>query len=334
MMEKSLLLLAISATLIVAAAIIIILFLQGEGPVSRYTQSFCVNAQLNPNAVRIALESGIKCFRDDVYLNNAAFSAFVSNVSEAGGGITGILDYDTLGVEIRNGTCVKACNWTLGLWNNTVTKAVEEYPSIKTWEIWNEPLVPIFMSGYENGSAHNYFEMIKSAYYIIKSRQPNSTIICFGGAQIFPPSVQELSFYSDVWSYGAAKYCDAISVHAYTLPFYSLSQQTGAGTVAQLFNYSLGEYESLTSKPIYVTETGMPSNNWTSGQNFSQNGQAEFLIEDTKLFASHNYVKAIYWFNLYGKTGYGANFGLLNPNLTPNKAFLEYYYLSTRGVPP
>ena len=129
-MAKIFLLIAIAAIVIALAAIVIFAYLMnGKNQEIKYSQNLCVNAQPGSNAVSIAINSGISCFRDDVYLNDSSFSGFVSNVTQEGGSITGIIDYDTLGVVIRNGTCASMCNWTLEQWNTTVTKAVEEYPS-------------------------------------------------------------------------------------------------------------------------------------------------------------------------------------------------------------
>ncbi len=282
---------------------------------------------MNSTAMRIAIDNGITCYRTDISLSQGAIN-FVSNASKAGAQYLGILDYDTVGAQPSRYGCLSGCNWTLNTWNASVANAVADYPSIHEWEIYNEPLIGEFVSGYENGSAINYFNMIKSAYYIIKSRDPNATIVCFGGAQMFPGSTVavEYAFYQQVWSYGAYKYCNAISLHAYSQPYYNFSQQVGSGyTLRQVFNFTLNLYENLTGKPIWITETGIPSNNWTTGINMSEQNQASYLTQDFRFFASYPFVKRIYWFHLVGYNGKNEDYGLLNmTTLQPKPAWYSF----------
>ncbi|MDE1768645.1 MAG: hypothetical protein KGH64_00835 [Candidatus Micrarchaeota archaeon] len=305
----------------------------------RYSQQFCVNGMSNVTAMKEALNYGITCFRTDIYLNNKD-TKFISNETNAGASYLGILDYNTVGAQPSGQGCVSGCNWTLADWNASVSNALTYYPEINTWEIYNEPLAGIFISGYDNGSALNYFNMIKGAYTIIKKREPNSTVVCLGGAQMFPgQSVQaEYYFYQQVWQYGASKYCDAISLHAYSLPIYSLNQtaaQTSSGniTLAQFYNFTLSLYENMTKKPVWITETGIPSNNWTHGLNLSEQNQALFLKQDFGFFTKYPYVKRIYWFNLAGSSPGGPDYGLLNgTSLQPKPALYAFLYFSRNSI--
>ena len=103
-----------------------------------------------------------------------------------------------------------------------------------------------------NGSAYNYYVIIKSASGIIKAREPNAKIVCFGGAPI--ADYQAMLWYRQVWSYGAAKYCDAISIHAY--PY---GPELLSSTQITAWMASIQAYENFTHKPIWITEFGMPS---------------------------------------------------------------------------
>lgn len=292
-----------------------------------YAQNtFCLNAVTNQSAMQFAIQSGVTCFRTDINFNQTQINR-MQNESQEGVQYLGILDYETVGAQPAPGGCSSGCNWTLADWNVSVAKAVADYPSIHTWEIWNEPLVPIFTDGYENSSPLNYFNMIKAASTIIKAKDPNATIVCFGGAQIYPfSSVQvEYPFDRQVWSYGASKYCDAISLHVYSLPFYSLNQtfQSNA-TLVDEYNYTISLYENLTGKPIWITETGISSNNWTAGLNLSEQKQASFLNQDLSFLSSYSFVKRIYWFNLLGSST-GADYGLLNySTLKPKPAWYQF----------
>jgi hypothetical protein len=299
----------------------------------KFSQQFCLNGDQNATVMRYAIANGVKCFRADIY-NSEGEITFVANATKAGAQYIGILDYATVGAQPSISGCISGCNWTLDTWNASIATAVADYPEIHVWEIYNEPLGANFASGYENRNASHYFNMIKSAYSIIKNNNPNATIVCFGGAQMFSSvfssnSVQnEFLFYQQVWKYGAAKYCDAISLHAYNQPYYNFSQIVDNGeTLEQSYNNTLNMYENLTGKPIWITETGIPSNNWTAGINYSEQKQAAFLRQDFDFFASHQFVKRIYWFHLIGYANRGEDYGLLNmTTMQPKPAWYSFLY--------
>ena len=305
------------------------------GNSTRFNQSFCLNAVQNSTAVLFSISNGTSCFRIDVRLNYTE-AGFVSNMSAHGADFLGILDYDTVGAHPSGTGCVAGCNWTLDTWNSSVREALKEYPEIHEWEIYNEPLVSNFASGYENGSARDYFNMIKSAYAIIKSTEPNATIVCFGGAQLFPVSAfeYEYPFYKKVWEYGASKYCSAVSLHIYSLPYYSLSQQVAPGvTLEEEYNYTLYSYENMTGKPVWITETGIPSNNGTDGLSISESNQASFLYQDFSFLASRKSVSRVYWFHLVGDARLGNDYGLLNrTTLRPKPAWGVFLYFARNGT--
>jgi hypothetical protein len=300
-----------------------------------YPQDLCVNGMpINGTALGFAMGSGIRCFRTDITLSPEQIS-FAANATGSGAQFLGILDYDTVGAHPSQGGCLSGCNWTLADWNASVYNAVAAYPGVNEWEIYNEPLATLFMSGYDNGSALNYFNMIRSAYTIIKSKEPNATIVCFGGAELYPPQqVQyEYQFYDKVWQYGASRYCNAISIHAYSLPFYSLNQTIGGNiTLGMYYAAVLGAYENMTGKPIWITETGITSNNWASGLNLSEYKQASFLSQDLSFFSHYSFVKRIYWFDFMDSPGGTQDYGLLNGSMHPKPAwyaFLRFVHNST-----
>ncbi len=308
--------------------------ISGTGLHSEFTQRFCLNGASNATAMKIAIDNGIKCFRADITMDPGERS-FISNMNGYGADYLGILDYDTVGAHPSQSGCVSGCNWTLSAWNASVANAIAEYPEVHEWEIYNEPLIAMFASGYENGNATHYFNMVRSAYLIIKRMNPNATVVCFGGAQLFPLSTvsAEYAFYRQVWLDGASKYCDAISLHAYGLPFYSLSQYANSGVMlGQIYNYTLGLYENLTSKPVWITEAGTPSNNFTAGLNLSEENQARFLRQDLDLFSSHTFVKRIYWFHLVGSGG-GIDYGILNATtLQPKPSWYAFLYFADNSA--
>lgn len=294
------------AYLIIIAVIVVIaaslIYVAGTKTAANETAKIVgVAGAPNRTSINFAINSNLQYMRADIRLNQNEIQN-ISLAAASGVHFLGILDYDTLSAQPSSSGCVSNCNWTLNDWNATVYNAVRSYPEVHIWEIWNEPLVPEFMSGYENGSAYNYYLMVKSAYLIIKQHNSSDTVLCFGGGFLADPS--EYNWYAEAWAYGLSQYCGGISLHAYTDGY--LLNQTPSGDseqVGQLLNQSLGEYENLTSKPIWITEFGMPSN---IGQ-----PQAAFLNQAMALFLSKSYVKGVFWYNLVGYSG-SYDYGLLN----------------------
>lgn len=279
-----------------------------------------VEGSVNASAMKFASNSGVKYFRYDIRMTPQQIQN-ISNLSSNGIQVLGILDYDTLGAAPFSSGCMGNCNWSLNDWNATVYNAITSYPEVHVWEIWNEPLNQQFESGLlKNGSAYNYYLMVKSAYTVIKQHnQSNDTVLCFGGGFLADPT--EYNWYSEVWAYGLSQYCNGISLHAYTnfnYHFYLLNQTPFGSNedVAQILNQSLGEYENLTSEPIWITEVGIPSN---IGQ-----PQTDFLNQTMGLFLTKSYVKGVFWYNLVGTSG-GNDFGLLNATtLSPKPSWYAF----------
>jgi hypothetical protein len=300
--------LAIIAIIVVVVALLVCLCFIGAKTASNTTTKAGAAGKIigvagapNRTAINFAINNSLEYFRADIRLNQNEIQN-ISQATASGMHFLGIIDYDTLGAQPSPSGCISDCNWTLDDWNATVFNAIRSYPEVHIWEIWNEPLVSRFMSGYENGSAYNYYIMVKSAYRIIKQHNSTDTVLCFGGGFLADPSGYD--WYGRVWAYGLSQYCDGISLHAYTGSY--LLNQTPAGSteqVGQILNRSLSEYENLTSKPIWITEVGMPSN---IGQS-----QTDFLNQVMSLFLTKTYVKGVFWYNLVGYSG-SADYGLLN----------------------
>ncbi|MGC8662500.1 MAG: glycosyl hydrolase [Candidatus Micrarchaeia archaeon] len=264
----------------------------------------------NKSSEMFAIKSGIKYFRTDITNTNQQIS-LLDEEHALGANYLGILDYSTLPNGLNNK------NWSLNEWNESIEKAVTEYPWINTWEIWNEPYVNMFQTGYMNGSAYNYYIMIKSASKIIKEHNPNATIVCFGGAPIGNENV--FLWYDEVWNYGSGKYCNAVSLHIYqNLPF-------SYGGLSSWASW-IDAYENMTKKPIWITEFGMPSASAII-PGLTQKGQNYFLLESTFFFNKFTYIKRVYWYDLWGLSDGNAenNFGLLNLTNPEGRPSIAWY---------
>lgn len=322
-------LIACVAVLVVAAIALLTYSAISQSSTNYSGKILGVEATNNQSAILTAMKYGIGYFRFDIRNNNATEEALVGNITAAGGNVLGILDYDTLGVSINDGVCTNDCNWTLDDWNQSVRMALSMYPSVHYWEIWNEPTISNFQDGFQNGSAYNYYLMLKSAYQIIKAHNSSDTVVCMGGDNIYEggPAFDQIGYEwaSQLWSYGAGNYCDAISLHVYTEFRYLTNQipYDSYSNMSDVLDAGLSAYENLTGKPIWITEIGIPSN----GGNNSAQSQATFINQTTDLFLSKPYVKGFFWFKLEGTIDPPDNLdmGLLNQTtLKAKPAMLAY----------
>lgn len=160
-----------------------------------------------------------------------------------------IIDHKTFGYKIP----------TPEEWNRTITELVnsEEFRNVDAVEIWNEPNSAAFDSYID---PEVYYEMLKSAYAIIK----NHTNIPVVFAGVSPNSEQGdwKTYLNTVFAHGDTEdYFDYMGIHLYD----NLTR-----------NLDILQFvKGLTSKPIWVTETGKPSGPFEL--NFTETDQAEYL---------------------------------------------------------
>ncbi len=285
---------------------------------------------LNSSSIDIPLKYNITWMRFDVgftpQIENGLF-----DLNRSGYHIIGILDYATM---CDNSTSSKInCTWSLNDWNASVRNAISTYPFIHVWEIYNEPQLPTYYSGIYNGSPYVYYLMLKGAYKIIEQNNSNDTVLCLGGDNLFLGNMQgsayDYEWAKSLWSYNASRYCTAISLHAYSDMLMLNSYIPGTNmTMQNEFLMYLNLYENLTQKQIWITESGIPSNNaaGTNGLNNTLLNQARYLNGSFGLFLSKPYVKAVLWFHLVGSTsnGYSFDYGLFYKNMTPKLAIGAY----------
>ena len=277
------------------------------------------------------------------------------------------LRFDIQGVSDLYGS-----NWTLPQWDSYVTDVVNAFPKVHVWEVGNEVLSG--QAQYNNGYLVQggnltlaYFNILKDAYTIVKQHDPSDTVIAFGGQDIFDPA--EIALYNagnfqkdasyelaaQVWADGASNYCDAISLHAYgdnTGAAWLLNETpayngvTSKLTLQQLWSAVITEYEQLTGKPVWFTETGEPIDSPPNDPTppvlaNSLQKQAAFLDQSFSFLSSFSFTRAIFWFKLVGPSQYYNNSvllyttddGLFNQDGTPRLATLAFQSFSSTISP-
>ncbi|MGA2680867.1 MAG: hypothetical protein ABSF44_03600 [Candidatus Bathyarchaeia archaeon] len=244
-----------------------------------------------------------------------------------------------LRLDILAVTDLYGTNWTLPQWDTYVTTVVNDFPNVHVWEVGNEVLSgqTQYNSGYlASGSLSlAYFNILKDAYGIVKQHNPSDTVIALGGQDIFVPgnlalynsgSFQDASYQlaAQVWADGGANYCDAISLHIYGdntggawLPNETVTYNgvTSKNTLQQIWNGYINEYEQLTGKPIWFTETGEPIDSPPNDSippiiGNSLEKQAAFLTQTFTFLSSFSFTRAIFWFKLVGLSEYYTSNGV------------------------
>ena len=245
-----------------------------------------------------------------------------------------------LRLDIEAVTDLYGTNWTLPQWDQYVTTVVNDFPNVHVWEVGNEVLSGQvqYNTGYlaQGNLSLAYYNILKDAYTIVKQHDPSDTVIAFGGQDIFDETdlaqydagnFKDASYQNaaQVWADGAANYCDAISLHCYGdntgaawLPNETVTYNgvTSTITLQQIWDGEINEYEQLTNKPIWFTETGEPIDSPPNDATppvipNSEQKQAAFLEQTFTFLSSFSFTKAIFWFKLVGPSEYFNNNGVL-----------------------
>lgn len=155
-----------------------------------------------------------------------------------------IIDHKTFGYRVP----------TLEEWNRTITELVnsQDFKNTDSVEIWNEPNSVSFIQ------PEVYYEMLKSAHAIIKNY--TDVPVVFAGVS---PEVEGWKTYlNTVFAHNDTEdFFDYMGIHLY-------GNMTGNLDTLQLVR-------GLTSKPIWLTETGKPSG--PLELNYTETDQAEYL---------------------------------------------------------
>lgn len=173
--------------------------------------------------------------------------------------------------------------------------------SVKYWEIWNEPNIPVFWA--PNPDSAKYAAILKAAYTSIKTANPSAVVMSAGlspaedaGGRIAP-----LTFMKNLYASGAKNFFDIVALHPYSFPaspdyaavWNSWQQMTAI--------HQLMISNSDSSKKVWITEFGSPTGgsgsgfavnqftNWQSGSDFmTENAQSQIITNAAKLFKQDN----------------------------------------------
>jgi hypothetical protein len=219
---------------------------------------------------------------------------FYDDMVSMGIKILAIINYGTMNMK----------NFSLAEWETTVRICLDRYPKVDGWEVWNEPNEPYFQLEYMDGTPRHYVDILRSSYYILKSRNPNATLVA--------PAITELeiqknmNWLQNVINLGALNYLDAVSIHLYSNT--SINQQL------------LNQIKSMVGdKPIWITEVGLPSVYSVIPDSYfapshSESDQDAYLRDHMNLVVN-KVVDKVFWYELWdsvSSSGREAHFGLAN----------------------
>ena len=203
-------------------------------------------------------------------------------------------------------------NFGLEDWKAMVAQVVAKYPRVAAWEIWNEPYLPGEILGHMDGSGQHYFELLSSAYGIIKAANPKALVIAFGGFSL-AKQAECLALAQMVHSLGGQQYYDALSIHVYP--------GGNAPPVIDRMRQGLLEYGRLSAsvgKPLWITETAASSRGWPD--------QGRYMQLAYPIFQQIG-VQAVFWFTLRDvpdPTIDNPTWGLIEADGNPKPGFASY----------
>lgn len=241
--------------------------------------------------VSLISESNFTWIRVDTW---PSFGRSVTMAASGGLKVLGILE-----MEITDKAQLEAWNKTVRYYANTFRD------NVSAWEVLNEPMVSFPYGTYRYFDPQLYFEMVKSAYNIIKKTNPSTPVIAFGGIRILDNAIMDYNWIQSLVSMGILSYCDAASIHIYATTHNSI-------LTSMNYRYAISEIQNiLGSEPLWVTETGTPYNK----------NPVEYINSVYPILQSMG-ISHIFWYEFRDWVpDYGQRFGLLQSDYTPRDAY-------------
>jgi polysaccharide biosynthesis protein PslG len=135
----------------------------------------------------------------------------------------------------------------LDAWATFVENTTRHYRDlVQHWEIWNEPNITVFWL--PQPSAKEFLDVVKVGYEAAKRGNPNCTVLMPGLAGPGQGG-WGMDFLDELLELGAAKYCDAISIHPYRQ-----ASPEGSDLVGDLRHIAALAERNGGRRPIWFTE--------------------------------------------------------------------------------
>ncbi|OBF41815.1 hypothetical protein A5724_04720 [Mycobacterium sp. ACS1612] len=200
---------------------------------------------------------------DDTY-NWAAVDRMVNSANAKGIKVLAVLNSTPDWAAVPDQPPLSGHPADLTAFEDFVTAVATRYKGkVADYEVWNEPNYNLFWS--PTPDAKQYTELLKVAYTAIKRADPNATVIAASVAAAAEtpggPTVNPVTYLSQMYAAGAAGYFDAVSFHPYlySLPFSAGEGHAGVPITQAQQMYAVMVANGDGNKKIWVTEYGQPS---------------------------------------------------------------------------
>ena len=209
-------------------------------------------------------------------------------------------------------------------WENYITFLTNRYRGkITAWEIWNEPDYTSFWKS----SVEEYYELLKSAYTVVKRTDPNNQVLI--GGLTFAHDVDENnsfvaenSWFDRLLTMGGGAYFDIHNYHAYVD---SRRMEQKYNCLMEVIN----SHPAEKTKKIWVTETGASSYMGADKEN-DEASKAEFLEQTYALHKRYDNIERVFIYTFTNPTNNTAkenNFGLATADGQPLDAYYHFQAL-------
>ncbi len=182
-------------------------------------------------------------------------------------------------------------------YTNYVRTLVARYPSIHSWEVWNEPNGPSFWLPAPD--AVQYSRLLRQTSATIKALRPDDQVILGGLTPGFSGNTNTISpedFLTLVYQNAGKDSFDAVAFHPYN-----------AGTDPNLYlqTYVMNLHETMVqnddgAKKILISELGWYAG--TAPQAVSEDTQAVYLTRAYNILYNLEFVEGFYWYHLKDHT--------------------------------
>jgi polysaccharide biosynthesis protein PslG len=191
---------------------------------------------------------------------------------------------------------------------------------VSMYEIWNEWNGGVGKT--TPGTPESYVKLLKVVYPRLKAIDPNLILIAgaVSGGGVRGPWLRQML------DLGALQAADAVSFHQY------IFSSKGVGKLPETLADNINRVEELVRSyngnrdfPLYLTETGWPTNTGPSGTSPEESG--DFAVQTVLLLRSMPFLKGV-WLYDFQDDGTKAdatedNFGLVHFDLTPKPGFYD-----------
>lgn len=184
----------------------------------------------------------------------------------------------------------------LAAWATFVQTAMERYPEVEWWEIWNEQNIDFWQP---KPNVEEYMALVRATPKLAGRK------LCFGGVAGVPGVGAGASFVEDCLKLGVSEYVDAIAYHPYAtlLPvawWQWFNRDPQEAIAVKCLNDVRALITRYTTKPlqIWLTEIGWTSGGWQWWQTVTEKQQAEYWARCRRAYAEAE-ADAIFYYDLW-----------------------------------